>query len=194
GGTAPLARNRASRERANGGDYALEPNEKAFSSSAAQLAPWGSQNRRASSSMPAEAFHAGQSSAAAGSASPPVILRRANPRGAEMPKTSPATTTGIPSAKTELSSSEFNESFPSDVLHRVTYPKETLRMIAAWYTDSPENAGRIARINGIENPNVLRFEQEIRIPGYLLVQTDPMPQSHVQRYLIGRPGAAGAPR
>jgi hypothetical protein len=108
-------------------------------------------------------------------ATPPILSKSGEPARR------PAVGQGGPAALPP--SRSYSDSFPTDIVHQVTYPKETLRMIASWYTDSPENAARIARINGIENPNVLQLEQRVRIPGYLLKRTEPMPESEIQRYL-----------
>ena len=76
---------------------------------------------------------------------------------------------------------KIDNSFPNDIIHQVSYPHETLRTIAAWYTETARNAGRIGRINGIENPDNLKQGQEIRIPGYLLKRIDPMPESQIHK-------------
>ncbi len=70
-----------------------------------------------------------------------------------------------------------------DITHNVTYPGETLRMIASWYTGSAENTKRIARINGITTPDLLVIGQAVRIPRYLMKRSDPLPQSEVERYI-----------
>jgi hypothetical protein len=68
-----------------------------------------------------------------------------------------------------------------DVIHRVSFPGETLRVITNWYTGDVNNTGRIARINGIENPDLLKIDQTVRIPRYLLKTTKPLPQSEISR-------------
>ena len=75
-----------------------------------------------------------------------------------------------------------SESGDEDVLHKVSYPRETLRIIAEWYTGDAENATRIARINSIENPNVLTLGQSIRIPRYLLKTSAPLTMQEIERY------------
>lgn len=55
-----------------------------------------------------------------------------------------------------------------DLVHYVTFPGETLSMIARWYTRDRNNAGRLARINRLENPNSLTLGDVIIIPTYLL--------------------------
>jgi hypothetical protein len=114
---------------------------------------------------------------------PPILTKHGESAGRSALE--PAAPAALPSSKA------YSDSFPTDIVHQVTYPRETLRMIASWYTDSPENAARIARINGIENPNVLQLDQRVRIPGYLLKRTEPMPQSEIQRYLSGTANYGG---
>jgi hypothetical protein len=55
-----------------------------------------------------------------------------------------------------------------DVVHYVTFPGETLSMIARWYTHDRENVGRIARINAQKNPDVLAVGDTVIVPSYLL--------------------------
>ena len=55
-----------------------------------------------------------------------------------------------------------------DVVHHVTYPGETLSMIARWYTHDRANAGRLARINHLNNPDRLQIGDKIIVPSYLL--------------------------
>lgn len=78
---------------------------------------------------------------------------------------------------------ELEQTASGDVLHTVHYPGETLRMISRWYTGSVSTLERIARINGIKNPDILYMGQQIRLPRYLLKTRRPLPQSEVERYL-----------
>jgi hypothetical protein len=55
-----------------------------------------------------------------------------------------------------------------DVVHHVTYPGETLSVIARWYTDDRGNAGRLARINRISNPNSLQLGDTVVVPSYMV--------------------------
>ena len=72
-----------------------------------------------------------------------------------------------------------NDSSSGDVMHRVAFAGETLRIISQWYTGDVGNTGRIARINGIEKPDELAINQAIRIPRYLLRTTEPLPQTEI---------------
>jgi len=55
-----------------------------------------------------------------------------------------------------------------DLVHYVTLPGETLSIIARWYTEDRDNAGRIARINKLARPDNLAIGDTIVIPSYLL--------------------------
>ncbi len=55
-----------------------------------------------------------------------------------------------------------------DVVHYVTLPGETLSMISRWYTQDRSNAGRIARINKLNNPDDLKIGDMIIVPSYLV--------------------------
>jgi len=79
-------------------------------------------------------------------------------------------------------SSTVKESTSGDLIHRVTFQGESLRLISNWYTGDIDNTGRIARINGIENPDLLRVGETVRIPRYLLKTTKPMPQNEIKRF------------
>lgn len=67
-----------------------------------------------------------------------------------------------------------------DIQHCVTYSGETLRLISEWYTGDVNNTDRLARINDLQDPNLLAIGQQIRIPRYLLKQTTPLPYSAVE--------------
>jgi len=70
-----------------------------------------------------------------------------------------------------------------DILHLVKYKGETLRLIAGWYTGQPDNASRIARINGFKDANALILDQKIRIPRYLVTKDIPLKKDDVEFYL-----------
>jgi len=55
-----------------------------------------------------------------------------------------------------------------DLVHYVTFAGETLSMIARWYTLDRANAGRLARINNMRDPNNLSLGDVIIVPSYLL--------------------------
>lgn len=55
-----------------------------------------------------------------------------------------------------------------DIVHYVTYPGETLMMIARWYSHDWRNAGRLARINKLKRPDQLSIGDMIIVPSYLV--------------------------
>ena len=75
-----------------------------------------------------------------------------------------------------------HEAPSGDMIHTVTFPGETLRIITAWYTGDVNSASRLARINGISNPDRLAIGQTIRIPRYMLANTSPFPEAEIARY------------
>lgn len=105
-------------------------------------------------------------------------------RFAEMEQTDQA----VEEASEELEEQTASESNSGDIVHVVKYPGETLRMLASWYTDRPDNAGRIARINSIRNPNLLMIGQKIRIPRYLLKTSKVMTEEDIKKYVNSTSG------
>lgn len=89
-------------------------------------------------------------------------------------KASPAVTRlpAVPLALAKIIDSSKSEpaelSSKGDLLHPVTYSGETLSILARWYTLDRDNAGRIARINKLADPNHLSIGDTITIPRYLL--------------------------
>lgn len=69
-----------------------------------------------------------------------------------------------------------------DIQHTVQYKGETLRLIAEWYTGTIDLAPKIARINGLTDPNVLSMGQTIRIPRYLVKNSAPLTKMRVDEY------------
>lgn len=117
----------------------------------------------------------------------PVTQRAPRRSTPSAPAASPARTKRAPARSADeavRSSGEVSyieESSSGDIIHRVTFPGESLRTITAWYTGSTDNTARIARINGIGNVDLLNVGQNVRIPRYLLRRTEPLPLSEVQR-------------
>jgi len=70
-----------------------------------------------------------------------------------------------------------------DVVHYVTFPGETLSMISRWYTADRTNAGRLARINNLANPNLLQVGDTIVIPSYLVKNRTRLQESDVAELL-----------
>jgi hypothetical protein len=69
-----------------------------------------------------------------------------------------------------------------DLLHQVTFPGETLRIIASWYAGDPGSATRLARINDIQNPDLMSIGQMVRIPRYLVKRRVALPAIEIERY------------
>lgn len=69
-----------------------------------------------------------------------------------------------------------------DLIHTVSYPGETLRIISSWYIGDPNSAGRVARINSLDNADRLEIGQTVRIPRYMAVNTEPLPEGEIARY------------
>ena len=71
-----------------------------------------------------------------------------------------------------------------DLVHYVTFPGETLSMIARWYTGDRTNAGRIARMNGLPNPDQLRIGDSVVVPKYLLATTKRLTATAVEELAV----------
>ncbi len=71
-----------------------------------------------------------------------------------------------------------------DLVHYITYPGETLSMIARWYTDDRANAGKIARINNLSDPNQLEIGDMVVIPSYLVRNKIRMGEEVVQKLAV----------
>lgn len=72
------------------------------------------------------------------------------------------------------------ESASGDLIHHVTFPGETLRIITTWYTGDVNNTDRIARINGLSNPDTLYIGSKILVPRYLLKTSEALPYAEVE--------------
>ena len=66
------------------------------------------------------------------------------------------------------------------LVHKVTWPNETLSLIAEWYTGRTENWKTIAEANPKLHPRRIRLGTEIKIPAALLKTILPMPREFVQ--------------
>jgi len=159
----------------------------AYRSSAEQGPPV---RRRSQKARPVEGDFGSEDARVEKTDSPPLLLREKHAAHQASAPRQTASAARSHQAVSTIPEKPAPDAFPNDILHQVKYARETLRMIAAWYTDSADNAGRIARINGLSNPNVLEFGQQVRIPGYLLKRIDPMPESAVERYWQNAGGAS----
>jgi hypothetical protein len=70
-----------------------------------------------------------------------------------------------------------------DLVHYVTYPGETLYMIARWYTYDRENGPRLARINRLNNADRLALGDEIVVPAYMLKNKNRLSEEALKAYL-----------
>lgn len=66
--------------------------------------------------------------------------------------------------------------------HSVSYPGETLGLIAGWYTGAMNNWQRIQRYNSEIDLKKIRIGDRISIPPELVVRSDPMPRSFVRAF------------
>jgi LysM repeat protein len=68
---------------------------------------------------------------------------------------------------------------PPYLVHTVTWPGETLALIAKWYTGDTENWRAIAKANPRLNPRRIRLGSQIQIPSELVKNREPMPKEFV---------------
>lgn len=68
------------------------------------------------------------------------------------------------------------------VVHIVRYPKETLSLIARWYTGDVKNWESLADANPNINPDLLSIGDEIFIPEHLVKTRKPMPNEFVSKF------------
>lgn len=87
-----------------------------------------------------------------------------------------------PAAFSRVTNQRVIDAPSGDIIHKVSYTGETLRLIAEWYTGDVQNAGRLSKINSLNDANMLHLNQVIRIPRYLIKNRQPMPLSAVQEY------------
>ena len=66
--------------------------------------------------------------------------------------------------------------------HTVTWPGESLSLIAKWYTGSLDNWKALANANPELDPDRILMGTKIRIPEEMLQTTDPMPQEFVTSF------------
>ncbi len=68
------------------------------------------------------------------------------------------------------------------VVHEVQWPKETLEIVAKWYTGASKNWEPLADANPNINPESLSPGAKIFIPSDLVKTRDPMPKKFVVKY------------
>jgi len=70
----------------------------------------------------------------------------------------------------------------ASVVHEVQWPKETLVIVAKWYTGASKNWEPLADANPNINPESLSPGSKIFIPSDLVKTRDPMPKKFVVKY------------
>ncbi len=68
------------------------------------------------------------------------------------------------------------------VVHRVQYPKETLSIIAEWYTGNALNLESLENANPNINPDHLFPGNEIFVPEHLVKTREPMPEEFISKF------------
>ena len=69
------------------------------------------------------------------------------------------------------------------LVHSVTFPGESLSVIAAWYTGATSNTGHIAKANKIAANKGVKIGQSITIPAKLLKNRKPLSQAFMRSAL-----------
>ncbi|MBX7138763.1 MAG: hypothetical protein K1X83_12345 [Oligoflexia bacterium] len=92
---------------------------------------------------------------------------KSRPRAAPPAPELPAAPVGLESIIAAAPDRSAEISPRGDLVHYVTYPGETLSVLARWYTLDRQNAARLARINKMTNPDELAVGDIVVIPSYL---------------------------
>ena len=71
-------------------------------------------------------------------------------------------------------------------VHTVTWPGETVSIVAKWYTGSIDNWKQITQTNPGLDPKKMVIGDKIHIPGHLLKTTKPMPEKFVSEFYTGQ--------
>lgn len=71
---------------------------------------------------------------------------------------------------------------PDHLQHTVTFPGETLGLIASWYTGASTNWRELKDFNAEIDLKRIRTGDRITIPERLLVRREPMPKSFVRSF------------
>jgi hypothetical protein len=69
------------------------------------------------------------------------------------------------------------------LVHSVTFPGESLSVIAAWYTGATSNTALIAKANKISTNKVVKIGQSVTIPPKLLKNRKPLSQAFLRSAL-----------
>jgi len=73
---------------------------------------------------------------------------------------------------------------PAYIEHTITWPGETLSIIAKWYTGSINNWQVLAQENPAIDPGRMQIGSKIRIPANLLSNRQPMPKEFLDKYVV----------
>jgi hypothetical protein len=73
------------------------------------------------------------------------------------------------------------QSAAEDVIHVIHYQGETLGIISKWYTGKTENWNLLLGANPGLQPTRMRLGQSIHVPGQLVVNRQPLPESVVKK-------------
>ncbi len=68
------------------------------------------------------------------------------------------------------------------VVHIVQYPKETLSIVAKWYTGEIGNLESLANANPNIDPDHLFLGNEVFIPEHLVKTREPMPKEFISKF------------
>jgi hypothetical protein len=98
-------------------------------------------------------------------------------------KAAPSARPGSSSQEEKLPQKKQEIVKPNPLFHIVTYPGETLRMIADWYCNDSSKAKELALLNKLEHPDFLKIDQQIKIPSGYLKTRELMPRSFVAEYI-----------
>ena len=71
---------------------------------------------------------------------------------------------------------------PGFFVHKVLWERESLSIIAKWYTGHMRHWKLLVEHNAMDDPNRIRIGDEIAIPEHLLRTRDPLPKSFVDRH------------
>ncbi|HVO83151.1 MAG TPA: hypothetical protein VMU60_01880 [Syntrophobacteria bacterium] len=78
---------------------------------------------------------------------------------------------------------------PTYFIRTVTWPNESISIIAAWYTGQMDNWKILVEANPELDPTRIRIGDKVRIPEELLKTREPMPQTFVES-LVPKPKPA----
>lgn len=114
-----------------------------------------------------------------GSGTPPT--QKAYDSGQSIGSTGTLTPQRLTELRSSVQDSPAEQTPNGDLVHYVTFPGETLRLITEWYTLDRANEGRIARINQVKDPNALNVGDVVVVPSYLVRFKNRLPEAAVKQ-------------